>query len=69
LPIERCTTTAFYELQFSNDGGIPLEPCALEYNVLRWGYDDVDPPLARAGGLRLRPCRRRRQERASGWPS
>jgi hypothetical protein len=43
---------AFYELLFSNDGGIPLErctlidderACALEYNVVRWGETELPP--------------------------
>ena len=43
---------AFYELLFSNDGGIPLEhcaliddgrACALEYNVVRWGATQLPP--------------------------
>jgi hypothetical protein len=43
---------AFYELLFSNGGGIPLEhcavtddgrACALEYNVVRWGTTDLPP--------------------------
>jgi hypothetical protein len=43
---------AFYELMFSNDGGIPLEhcaliddgrTCALEYNVVRWGRTELPP--------------------------
>jgi hypothetical protein len=43
---------AFYELLFSNDGGIPLEhctlidderACALEYNVVRWGKAELPP--------------------------
>ena len=43
---------AFYELLFSNDGGITLEHCALiddhrvcalEYNVVRWGKDELPP--------------------------
>jgi hypothetical protein len=43
---------AFYELLFSNGGGIPLEhcaqvddgrACALEYNVVRWGRTDLPP--------------------------
>jgi hypothetical protein len=43
---------AFYERLFSNDGGIPLEhcaliddnrACALEYNVVRWGRTDLPP--------------------------
>ena len=43
---------AFYELLFSNDGGIPLEhctladdgrACALEYNVVRWGKTELRP--------------------------
>ena len=43
---------AFYELLFSNDGGIPLQhcalvddgrACALEYNVVRWGKAELPP--------------------------
>jgi SnoaL-like domain len=43
---------AFYELLFSNGGGIPLEhcgqiddgrACALEYNVVRWGMTELPP--------------------------
>jgi ketosteroid isomerase-like protein len=43
---------AFYELLFSNDGGIVLEhcaliddqrACALEYNVVRWGRTELPP--------------------------
>jgi SnoaL-like domain len=43
---------AFYELLFSNGGGIPLEhcsvtddgrACALEYNVVRWGSSELPP--------------------------
>ena len=43
---------AFYKLLFSNDGGIPLEhcaviddgrACALEYNVVRWGKTELPP--------------------------
>jgi SnoaL-like domain len=43
---------AFYELLFSNGGGIPLEhcrviddgrACALEYNVTRWGQTELSP--------------------------
>jgi hypothetical protein len=43
---------AFYELLFSNGGGIPLEHCALiddkhacamEYNVVRWGETELPP--------------------------
>jgi hypothetical protein len=43
---------AFYELLFSNDGGIPLQhcavlddgrTCALEYNVVRWGKTEISP--------------------------
>jgi hypothetical protein len=43
---------AFYELLFSNDGGIPLEhcaliddkrACALEYNVVKWGKTELPP--------------------------
>jgi len=42
----------FYELLFSNNGGIPLEHCAvvddghasaLEYNVVRWGKTELPP--------------------------
>jgi SnoaL-like domain len=43
---------AFYAHLFSNDGGIPLEhcaliddgrACALEYNVVRWGKTELPP--------------------------
>ena len=43
---------ALYERLFSNDGGIPLEhcalvddgrACALEYNVVRWGRTELRP--------------------------
>jgi hypothetical protein len=43
---------SFYELLFSNGGGIPLErcavidnghACALEYNVVRWGKTELAP--------------------------
>ena len=43
---------SFYELLFSNGGGIPLEHCAaidddrvcaLEYNVVRWGETELPP--------------------------
>ena len=43
---------AFYELLFSQGGGIPLEHCtlcddgrvcALEYNVVRWGHTELSP--------------------------
>jgi SnoaL-like domain len=43
---------ALYERFFSNDGGIPLEycavtddgrSCALEYNVVRWGRTELPP--------------------------
>jgi SnoaL-like protein len=43
---------AFYEHLFSNDGGIPLQhcavmdderACALEYNVVRWGKTELPP--------------------------
>jgi SnoaL-like domain len=43
---------SFYELLFSNGGGIPLEhcaaiddgrSCALEYNVVRWGETELPP--------------------------
>jgi hypothetical protein len=48
----RAGLRAFYELLFSNDGGIPLEhcalvddkrACALEYNVVRWGKTELPP--------------------------
>lgn len=48
---------AFYELLFSNDGGIPLEhcaviddrrACALEYNVVRWGKTLLPPQAGMA---------------------
>ena len=43
---------SFYRRSFSNDGGIPLEhcaliddkrTCALEYNVVRWGQTELAP--------------------------
>ena len=43
---------SFYELLFSNGGGIPLghcaviddgRSCALEYNVVRWGRTELPP--------------------------
>ena len=43
---------SFYQRLFSNDGGIPLEHCALisdkrmcalEYNVVRWGQTELPP--------------------------
>jgi hypothetical protein len=43
---------SFYQVLFSNDGGIPLEHCALidgkgvcalEYNVVRWGQTELPP--------------------------
>ena len=43
---------SFYQLLFSNGGGIPLErcalvddgrACALEYNVVRWGKTELPP--------------------------
>ena len=42
----------FYEFLFSNEGGVPLEhcaltdderACALEYNVVRWGKTELAP--------------------------
>jgi hypothetical protein len=48
----RAGLRAFYELLFSNGGGIPLEhcsliddkrACALEYNVVRWGRTELSP--------------------------
>jgi hypothetical protein len=52
--IHRCPDDlrSFYQLLFSNDGGIPLErcaliddgrACALEYNVVRWGKTELPP--------------------------
>ena len=47
---------AFYERQFSNDGGIPLEHClliddkragALEFNVVQWGKTELSPQAGR----------------------
>lgn len=52
---------AFYELLFSNDGGIPLEHCALvddgrvcvlEYNVVRWGRTELPPQAGVAAYVR-----------------
>ncbi len=52
---------AFYELLFSNDGGIPLEhcamiddgrTCALEYNVVRWGRTELAPQAGVAAYVR-----------------
>ncbi len=43
---------SFYQLMFSNAGGIPLErcaliddrrACALEYNIVRWGKTELPP--------------------------
>ena len=51
----------FYELLFSNDGGIALEhcaltddhrACALEYNVVRWGKTELAPQAGVAVYLR-----------------
>jgi hypothetical protein len=48
---------AFYERLFSNDGGIPLEhcavvddgrACALEYNVVQWGKTELPPEAGMA---------------------
>jgi SnoaL-like domain len=48
---------AFYEHSFSNDGGVPLEHCAimddgractLEYNVVRWGKTELPPEAGAA---------------------
>ena len=58
----------FYELLFSNDGGIPLEhcavtdngrACALEYNVVRWAGPSSRPRRASQfmSGARM-----------AGWP-
>ena len=50
--IEAARGYAFYELLFSNDGGIGLErcaliddqrACALEYNVVGWGKTELSP--------------------------
>ena len=52
---------SFYQLQFSNDGGIPLErcalvddgrACALEYNVVRWGKTELPPEAGLAVYIR-----------------
>lgn len=62
---------SFYELLFSNGGGIPLEhcaviddgrSCALEYNVVRWGRTDLPPEAGvavyeRGGSGRLAAAR------------
>jgi hypothetical protein len=62
---------SFYELMFSNGGGIPLEHCAaiddehacgLEYNVVRWGETELEPEAgfacyARGPGGRLAAAR------------
>ena len=54
---------AFYELLFSNDGGIPLEHCALiddkracllEYDVVRWGEAELPPEAGVAVYVRVR---------------
>jgi hypothetical protein len=54
---------AFYELLFSNGGGIPLEhcaltddgrACALEYNVVRWGRTELPPEAGMAVYVRGR---------------
>ena len=53
----RAGLRSFYELLFSNDGGIPLEhcgliddgrACALEYNVVRWGKTELPPQAGMA---------------------
>jgi hypothetical protein len=50
--VRRDGLRSFYELLFSNGGGIPLEhcaviddgrSCALEYNVVRWGKTELPP--------------------------
>jgi SnoaL-like domain len=52
---------AFYRRLFSNDGGIPLEhcaliddtrACALEYNVVRWGQTELPPQAGVAAYVR-----------------
>jgi hypothetical protein len=52
---------SFYELLFSNGGGIPLEhcaviddgrSCALEYNVVRWGKTELPPQVGVAVCIR-----------------
>jgi hypothetical protein len=62
---------AFYDLFFSNGGGIPLEPCAatddgracaLEYNVVAWGRTPLPPQAGlavyvRGGSGRLAAAR------------
>jgi hypothetical protein len=57
---------AFYERLFANDGGIPLEhcaviddrrACALEYNVVRWGRSELPPQAGFAVYVRGRSGR------------
>jgi hypothetical protein len=52
---------SFYELMFSNRGGIPLEhctviddehACGLEYNVVRWGETQLEPEAGFASYVR-----------------
>jgi hypothetical protein len=52
---------SFYELLFSNGGGIPLQHCAvvddgrscvLEYNVVRWGRTELPPEAGLAAYVR-----------------
>jgi hypothetical protein len=52
---------SFYELLFSNGGGIPLEhctaiddghACGLEYNVVRWGETELQPQAGFAAYVR-----------------
>jgi hypothetical protein len=52
---------SFYDLLFSNGGGIPLEHCAviddqracgLEYNVVRWGETELRPEAGFAAYVR-----------------
>jgi hypothetical protein len=65
---------SFYELLFSNGGGIPLEhcaaiddgrACALEYNVVRWGRTELAPQAGVAVYVRGPHLRRHRSSARS----
>ena len=52
MSTQATTLRAFYERQFSNDGGVRLEQClliddkragALEFNVVQWGKTELPP--------------------------